>query len=168
MNGGPVTKSEDIHVTVGEQTSSFQIIAKSLIHLFRFRFKSSRVADSSAIHPDSNNDIFMKKLRFSGLIETDEERELFKKNKIKYIINHLVIDSNANYFYYWVATVSIAFVYNLVVPIARAVFVDLATGNVWLFWLALDLFFDSIYLLDMIIRCRTGKIEFLINMELRL
>lgn len=168
MNGGPVTKSEDIQITVGEQTSPFQIIAKTLVHLLKFRFKASRVADSSGIHPESADEKFMKKLGFSGLIETNEERELFRKNKIKYIVNNLVIDSNANYFYYWVAIVSVAFVYNLVVPIARAVFVDLATGNLWLFWLVLDLFFDSIYLLDMLIRSRTGKIAFLINKELRL
>ncbi|KAE9553379.1 hypothetical protein FO519_003389 [Halicephalobus sp. NKZ332] len=159
VNGGSVTKSEDIHVVISEHTSTFQIIAKSLARLLRFKFRSSRVADSSGINPPSDNDRFLNKVGLSGVVESDEEKELFKKNKIKYILNHLVIDSNANYFYYWVALVSVAFVYNLVIPIARAVFVDLTTGRLWLFWLILDLFFDSVYLLDMFISSRTGFLD---------
>uniref|UniRef100_A0A914Y596 Cyclic nucleotide-binding domain-containing protein n=1 Tax=Panagrolaimus superbus TaxID=310955 RepID=A0A914Y596_9BILA len=52
-----------------------------------------------------------------------------------------------------------AYVYNLIVVIARAVFYDIAAGYLWFPWMLLDVFFDFIYFLDMFIRSRTGFLE---------
>uniref|UniRef100_A0A183BTQ4 Cyclic nucleotide-binding domain-containing protein n=1 Tax=Globodera pallida TaxID=36090 RepID=A0A183BTQ4_GLOPA len=70
-----------------------------------------------------------------------------------------VFDANENYFYQWNALVSTAYVYNLLVVIARSVFVELAAGRLFLLWLALDLCMDSVYLVDMLVRSRTGYLE---------
>jgi len=71
----------------------------------------------------------------------------------------LVFDTSQPYFFYWIAVVSTAYTYNLMVAIARIVFVDLAVGQLWLMWLVLDAVADFIYLLDMLFRSRTGFLE---------
>uniref|UniRef100_A0AC34QSX1 Cyclic nucleotide-binding domain-containing protein n=1 Tax=Panagrolaimus sp. JU765 TaxID=591449 RepID=A0AC34QSX1_9BILA len=160
VNGGAVTKSEDVHVNISGSHSKFSSIAGSIAGFLRFRFRSSRVTDSSGINPPSSpKKTICDKLGFTKTFENDAEREEFRKNKLKYIWNKLVIDSNANYFYYWVTIVSLAYVYNLVVVIARIVFNDLSVGTVWILWLGSDVFFDFIYLVDMFVRARTGFLD---------
>ena len=89
-------------------------------------------------------------------------------------LSRIVFDTNENYFYHWIALVSTAYVYNLLVNlikfalimmgmrlqvvIARTVFIDMAAGRLWMLWLPLDLLMDSIYLTDMFVRSRTGQI----------
>uniref|UniRef100_A0AC35GUI9 Cyclic nucleotide-binding domain-containing protein n=1 Tax=Panagrolaimus sp. PS1159 TaxID=55785 RepID=A0AC35GUI9_9BILA len=127
--------------------------------LSSIRFRKSRVADSSGINAVTQNQTeFLKKFGLSTLIQADDHEE-YKKNKLKYILNKLVFDSNAGYFYYWLAIVSMAYVYNLIVVIARAVFYDIAAGYLWFPWMLLDVFFDFIYFLDMFIRSRTGFLD---------
>uniref|UniRef100_A0A914GYN5 Cyclic nucleotide-binding domain-containing protein n=1 Tax=Globodera rostochiensis TaxID=31243 RepID=A0A914GYN5_GLORO len=80
-------------------------------------------------------------------------------------INDTVAQEQANFMssrsttHEWNALVSTAYVYNLLVVIARSVFVELAAGRLFLLWLALDLCMDSVYLVDMLVRSRTGYLE---------
>lgn len=54
--------------------------------------------------------------------------------------------------------VSSAFVYNLIVVIARFVFYELGSGAFAFVWLFLDILADITYALDMLIRTRTGSL----------
>ncbi|KAI6188457.1 hypothetical protein M3Y98_00357000 [Aphelenchoides besseyi] len=109
--------------------------------------KSNRVADSNVglgISPvlgveelDKNKGI-LQRFGITRMIPNNEEYEEYKRGRLKYLHNKLVIDSNEAYFYYWAATISTVYVYNLI-AIARSVFVDLDSQNLWLLWLILDL-----------------------------
>ncbi|CAG9534591.1 unnamed protein product [Cercopithifilaria johnstoni] len=79
--------------------------------------------------------------------------------KWHYLRTKWVLDTNDEFYYYWLCAVSFAFAYNLIVVIARSVFKDLASGYYWIAWLIIDFVMDIIYVLDMFVHSRTGFLE---------
>uniref|UniRef100_A0A0K0FX04 Cyclic nucleotide-gated cation channel (inferred by orthology to a C. elegans protein) n=1 Tax=Strongyloides venezuelensis TaxID=75913 RepID=A0A0K0FX04_STRVS len=80
-------------------------------------------------------------------------------DKIKEFLKTFVADKTSDWYYYWTGVVSIAFMYNLIVIIARVVFVDLNGGLMWMIWLSTDLISDIIYIIDIFVKSRTGFLE---------
>ena len=68
-----------------------------------------------------------------------------------------VIDPSSTLYYRWLAVISAACLYNLIMIIARAVFWKLQEGNLLLTWLCLDYLCDVIYVLDIFVQFRTGQ-----------
>src|SRR6218665_1489896 len=66
-----------------------------------------------------------------------------------------VVDPSSGLYYRWLAVVSLAVLYNLVMIIARAVYWKLQENYAAL-WMALDYTADFIYVIDMAVRFCTG------------
>ena len=67
----------------------------------------------------------------------------------------LVVDPSSTAYYRWLAVISVAVLYNLLVIIARSVFWQLRERGV-IVWFLLDYSCDLIYLVDMFVQLRTG------------
>ena len=68
------------------------------------------------------------------------------------------MDPASNTYYRWLFVISAAVLYNLTLIIARSVFWKLQDKySVW--WFVLDYMCDAIYLMDMFVQLRTGKIS---------
>lgn len=59
--------------------------------------------------------------------------------------------------YSWLVVISLAIFYNLIMLIGRIVFIQL-TEYYHLVWIVMDYLCDFVYLLDMLVRFRTGEI----------
>jgi len=68
----------------------------------------------------------------------------------------LVVDPSSTAYYRWLAVISVAVLYNLLVIIARSVFWQLRERGVAV-WFFLDYFCDVVYLVDMFVQLRTGE-----------
>jgi len=66
-----------------------------------------------------------------------------------------VVDPAEGFYFWWLCIITLAILFNLVFVIARACFEDLQTRN-RLLWLPFDYFCDFFYILDIIVRQRTG------------
>jgi hypothetical protein len=64
---------------------------------------------------DAVQNEFLNKFGLGERIINESDAEEWRKGKLKYIWNKLVIDTNQNYFYTWLAIISTAYVYNLIV-----------------------------------------------------
>ncbi|XP_075056223.1 cyclic nucleotide-gated channel alpha-3 isoform X1 [Mixophyes fleayi] len=69
-----------------------------------------------------------------------------------------VIDPASNFYYRWLSIISIPVLYNWCFLVCRACFDELHKNNVIL-WLVLDYSADLIYIIDTIVRFRTGFLE---------
>ncbi|KAM8967927.1 cyclic nucleotide-gated channel alpha-1 [Sarcophilus harrisii] len=69
-----------------------------------------------------------------------------------------VIDPAGNTYYNWLFCIAMPVMYNWTMIIARACFEELQS-NYLTYWIILDYFSDVIYILDMIVRTRTGYLE---------
>ncbi|XP_022695007.1 cyclic nucleotide-gated cation channel alpha-3-like isoform X2 [Varroa jacobsoni] len=69
-----------------------------------------------------------------------------------------IVDPSGNRYYFWLFIVSLAVLYNTLFIIGRSVFWELQNASPPL-WCALDYICDSIYVLDMVLRARTGYLE---------
>ena len=67
----------------------------------------------------------------------------------------LVVDPSSTAYYRWLAVISAAVLYNLLVIIARSVFWQLRDRGV-IVWFVLDYTCDVVYLIDMFVQLRTG------------
>ncbi|XP_062909000.1 cyclic nucleotide-gated cation channel alpha-3 [Mobula hypostoma] len=76
-----------------------------------------------------------------------------KKKKDIYII-----DPAENLYYRWLSIIAIPVMYNWCMLVCRACFEELQTKNLAL-WLVLDYVSDAIYIMDSIVRFRTGFLE---------
>uniref|UniRef100_A0A915NW44 Cyclic nucleotide-binding domain-containing protein n=1 Tax=Meloidogyne floridensis TaxID=298350 RepID=A0A915NW44_9BILA len=120
----------------------------------RFRNRN-RVMDENSVEQAN----FMSKFGMSGTgIQPGNANDQQSNNndRMKWL-SSVVFDQNDPEYYHWIALVSIAYVYNLLV--SRVVFIDLAAGRLWILWLILDLLMDSFYAADMFVRSRTGYLE---------
>uniref|UniRef100_A0A915M8L4 Cyclic nucleotide-binding domain-containing protein n=1 Tax=Meloidogyne javanica TaxID=6303 RepID=A0A915M8L4_MELJA len=122
----------------------------------RFRNRN-RVMDENSVEQAN----FMSKFGMSGtgIQAGNTNDQQSNNNDRRKLLSSVVFDSNDPEYYHWIALVSIAYVYNLLVVIARVVFIDLAAGRLWILWLILDLLMDSFYAADMFVRSRTGYLE---------
>ncbi|XP_035681348.1 cyclic nucleotide-gated cation channel alpha-3-like isoform X1 [Branchiostoma floridae] len=69
-----------------------------------------------------------------------------------------VIDPADNFYYRWLLVITAAILYNWTILITRAVFYQLQ-ADYWSLWMTLDYICDVIYILDMVVRFRTGYLE---------
>jgi hypothetical protein len=67
-----------------------------------------------------------------------------------------VIDPQNNLYHYWLALISLAVAYNLLLIPARYSF-NAMDKNMRFVWITLDYTFDIIYIFDMFIQSRTGE-----------
>jgi hypothetical protein len=67
-----------------------------------------------------------------------------------------VIDSQNYLYHYWLAIISLAVAYNLLLIPARYSFKQL-DKNLRILWISLDYSFDIIYLIDIFMQSRTGE-----------
>jgi hypothetical protein len=67
-----------------------------------------------------------------------------------------VVDQSSQFYYNWIAVVSICILYNCIMIIARSVFTELQE-RYYIPWLSLDYISDFIYIMDMIVQVRTGE-----------
>ncbi|KAL7838877.1 hypothetical protein AOLI_G00272810 [Acnodon oligacanthus] len=88
------------------------------------------------------------------------------KQTIKEKWEGLIISQSDDVYYYWLFFIALAVLYNWVLLVARACFDDLQTQN-YILWLVLDYICDLIYILDSIVRLRTGALKVIIRYKLR-
>ncbi|XP_077148457.1 cyclic nucleotide-gated channel alpha-2 [Ranitomeya variabilis] len=70
----------------------------------------------------------------------------------------LVVDPSGKWYYRWLLVISLPVLYNWFLLVVRACFDDLQTSFI-IVWLTLDYVCDFIYIIDIIIRFRTGFLE---------
>ncbi|XP_069604721.1 cyclic nucleotide-gated channel alpha-2 [Ranitomeya imitator] len=70
----------------------------------------------------------------------------------------LVVDPSGKWYYRWLLVISLPVLYNWFLLVVRACFDDLQTSFI-IVWLTLDYVCDVIYIIDIIIRFRTGFLE---------
>jgi hypothetical protein len=75
-----------------------------------------------------------------------------------YFSTGFVIDPQNYLYHYWLAIISLAVVYNLLLIPARYSFDDL-DRKYRIVWLSLDYTFDLIYLIDIFMQSRTGEFK---------
>ncbi|XP_062998137.1 cyclic nucleotide-gated olfactory channel [Elgaria multicarinata webbii] len=82
----------------------------------------------------------------------DQDQKKKKKWKV------FVLDPAGNWYYRWLLVIAVPVLYNWCTLVARACFNELQKKYlVW--WLVLDYLADSIYIVDIVIRLRTGFLE---------
>ncbi|KAM9326543.1 cyclic nucleotide-gated channel alpha-2-like [Gastrophryne carolinensis] len=86
---------------------------------------------------------------------TKEESKTVPKRKISDI---LVVDPSGKWYYRWLLVITLPVLYNWFLLVVRACFNDLQTSYI-IVWLTLDYVSDFIYIIDIIIRLRTGFLE---------
>lgn len=91
------------------------------------------------------------------------------KSKIRYCIRNPYLNPMTNVLYYWLIVISFAALYNAGVIIARETFEQLQ-DEPWklAIWFAFDYTADIIYIIDMIVQCRTGNISKILHFTLSL
>ncbi|KAI3385185.1 hypothetical protein SNEBB_010141 [Seison nebaliae] len=89
---------------------------------------------------------------------TIDNEETPPKNSFIKTITTFVVDENQSYGYRWMQIMTIAILYNLIIPIARACFPLLQTRYHAL-WLTLDYISDAFYILDSLYSSRCGYLE---------
>ncbi|XP_075690378.1 cyclic nucleotide-gated channel alpha-2 [Rhinoderma darwinii] len=80
-----------------------------------------------------------------------------KSHQLK-ISERLVVDPSGIWYYRWLLVISLPVLYNWFLPVVRACFNDLQISYI-IVWLTLDYVSDIIYIIDIIIRFRTGFLE---------
>ncbi|KAM9385737.1 cyclic nucleotide-gated cation channel-like [Pholidichthys leucotaenia] len=69
-----------------------------------------------------------------------------------------VVSPSDNAYYHWLFVIALAVLYNWFLIVARACFDRLQVGN-YICWLVLDYLTDTVYIIDTLIRLRTGFLE---------
>lgn len=130
----------------------------------RYKSQSSIVSIGSCcqkLRPNEHeNDQFLRRfaVNSSAPVKQENANYIGRKPHFNFLIGSIVIDPTTRFHYRWLATISVAVCYNLIVIIGRSTFWDLHNlcPRVWYF---LDYLSDLIYLLDMIAQSRTGYLE---------
>ncbi|XP_062393378.1 cyclic nucleotide gated channel subunit alpha 2b [Sardina pilchardus] len=122
-------------------------------------------AHRSLVEEEERPDSFLERFRGPELrpppsrisnTQTDANGNMDKAIKKKR--ETFVISPSDDIYYRWLFVIAFAVLYNWVLLVARACFDQLQTHNL-IMWLVLDYFCDSIYILDTIVRLRTGFLE---------
>ncbi|KAF8783417.1 Cyclic nucleotide-gated cation channel subunit like protein [Argiope bruennichi] len=99
-------------------------------------------------------DSFLEKFTSHPAQSTEDDIEL---SYIKRFFRALVLDPAAHLYYRWLAIISLAIFYNVIIIIGRSVFWELQNlcPNLWYF---MDYLCDIIYIVDIAVHCRTGDV----------
>ena len=126
---------------------------------FAQKLKSKR-QDKQAI--EKRKEELVRKISRNAIRENGDDQKFknyvaVSKNRIKYCIHNPYLNPMNNILYYWLIIISLATLYNSFVIIARETFSKLQDENWKLaIWFITDYTSDIIYIVDMIIQCRTG------------
>ncbi|CAL1283125.1 unnamed protein product [Larinioides sclopetarius] len=112
---------------------------------------SSRKKGAVQQRPDS----FLEKFTSHPAQSTEDDLEL---SYIKRFFRALVLDPAAQLYYRWLAIISLAIFYNVIIIIGRSVFWELQNlcPKLWYF---MDYLCDIFYIIDIAVHCRTGYLE---------
>ncbi|CAM1319621.1 CNGA2 (predicted) [Pycnogonum litorale] len=103
-------------------------------------------------------DSFLEKFAMGhGVVEEEDKSEQTTKPFCSFG-GPFVLKPTESYYYYWLCTVTLALLYNLVFIIGRGVFWEMQNLSPTA-WFILDYTCDSIYVLDMILNSFTGYLE---------
>ncbi|XP_073493844.1 cyclic nucleotide-gated channel alpha-2 [Phyllobates terribilis] len=125
-------------------------------------------AHKSLRDPEQRPDSFLDRFRGPEQQNTDSNAVKEKKdpganaqNKTSHrlkLSERLVVDPSGKWYYRWLLVITLPVLYNWFLLVVRACFNDLQTSFI-IVWLTLDYVCDVIYILDIIIRFRTGFLE---------
>ncbi|XP_046902455.1 cyclic nucleotide-gated cation channel alpha-4, partial [Hypomesus transpacificus] len=95
-----------------------------------------------------------------GEVKKDEGKDEQKAKEVKPKVNwrEWVVDPSEEFYYGWLQVMIFPISYNWVIIIARTCFYDLEE-NFLVVWLTLDYIFDFLFVIDTIIKFRTGYLE---------
>ncbi|KAM4047347.1 cyclic nucleotide-gated channel alpha-3 [Anomaloglossus baeobatrachus] len=91
-----------------------------------------------------------------SVIENQNPDKLEKANRKKKEI--YVVDPASNFYYRWLSIISVPVMYNWCFLVCRSCFDELQRNNIIL-WIVLDYSADLIYIMDTLVRFRTGFLE---------
>lgn len=80
------------------------------------------------------------------------KHSIFSLQKLK----QSVIFPSSGAHYIWLVVISLAILYNMIMIIARMVFGQLQS-DYWQIWIATDYVCDTVYILDIAVRFKTGE-----------
>ncbi|XP_059918087.1 cyclic nucleotide-gated cation channel-like [Gadus macrocephalus] len=105
------------------------------------------------------NDIQAPPSRFSHThADSDADAEGRRMRRMKRRCKVFVLSPSDDAYYHWLIVIGAAVLYNWSLLVARACFNELQTNNV-LVWPVLDYLCDSLYILDTVVRLRTGFLD---------
>ncbi|XP_056411896.1 cyclic nucleotide-gated cation channel alpha-3 isoform X5 [Hyla sarda] len=84
--------------------------------------------------------------------KNDDKKENEKKREV------FVVDPASNYYYRWLSIISVPVLYNWCFLVCRACFDELQKNNI-VMWMILDYSADAVYIMDTLVRFRTGFLE---------
>ncbi|XP_009698148.1 PREDICTED: cyclic nucleotide-gated cation channel alpha-3 isoform X2 [Cariama cristata] len=160
-----VISVEGRHVSES-QTSSFTGRG-AMARLSRFVISVRSWATRHLHHEDQRPDSFLERIRGPELVEVSSRQSNIRSflgirerpggvNRKKKEI--FVIDPSSNIYYNWLTIIAAPVFYNWCMLVCRACFDELQFDHIKL-WLFLDYSSDIIYVLDMLVRFRTGFLE---------
>ncbi|XP_009485274.1 cyclic nucleotide-gated channel alpha-3 isoform X4 [Pelecanus crispus] len=160
-----VISAEGRHLSES-QTSSFTGRG-AMARLSRFVISVRSWATRHLHHEDQRPDSFLERIRGPELIEVSSRQSNIRSflgirerpggvNRKKKEI--FVIDPSSNIYYHWLTIIAAPVFYNWCMLVCRACFDELQFDHIKL-WLVLDYTSDTIYVLDMFVRFRTGFLE---------
>ncbi|XP_075706432.1 cyclic nucleotide-gated channel alpha-3 isoform X1 [Rhinoderma darwinii] len=140
-----------------------------LARLSRFLLTMRNWAMRHLNHEDQRPDSFLERFRGPELkevssrnsythsaIENQNPDKLDRANRKKKVV--FVVDPASNFYYRWLSIISIPVLYNWCFLVCRACFDELQKKNIVL-WMILDYSADAVYIMDIIVRFRTGFLE---------
>ncbi|XP_074129763.1 cyclic nucleotide-gated channel alpha-1 [Sminthopsis crassicaudata] len=117
--------------------------------------KKDKSGDKKEKKKDSEKKKNKEKKKEKEKKKNEEQKKDKKENETKEVT---VIDPAGNMYYNWLFCIALPVMYNWTMIIARACFEELQSDYLG-YWIILDYFSDLIYILDMIVRTRTGYLE---------
>ncbi|KAK5622640.1 hypothetical protein CRENBAI_000228 [Crenichthys baileyi] len=123
-------------------------------------------AHRSLLEEEERPDSFLERFRGPELITAPSRNSTTQQdangNNAKGILRKrlelIVVSPSDDAYYRWLFVIAIAVLYNWFLVVARACFDQLQESN-YIWWLVLDYFSDTIYILDSFVRLRTGFLE---------
>ncbi|KAL1023397.1 hypothetical protein UPYG_G00040300 [Umbra pygmaea] len=159
--------SSDIHAASvvssshqGSHRSSF-IGSGAMTRLSHFLFMLRSWTSHRMQRQEERPDSFLERFRGPELTEVSNRhnRSLRYPDRVRKRKKELwVMDPATDQYYRWLAIIAAPCLYNLMMLVTRASFIDLQNLFTTL-WIILDYTSDFIYLADTFVRCRTGYLE---------
>ncbi|XP_068124270.1 cyclic nucleotide-gated channel alpha-3 isoform X3 [Hyperolius riggenbachi] len=140
---------------------------QGVARLSRFLLTLRNWAVRHLVREDQRPDSFLERFRGPEMKEASSrnsnthsvvgnQERIDRANRKKREI--FVVDPASNFYYRWLSIISIPVLYNWCFLVCRACFDELQKNNIIL-WLVLDYSADFVYILDVLVRFRTGFLE---------
>ncbi|XP_066032644.1 cyclic nucleotide-gated channel alpha-3 isoform X3 [Chamaea fasciata] len=139
----------------------------AMARLSRFVLSVRSWATRHSHHEDQRPDSFLERIRGPELVEVSTRQSNIRSflgtrerpggaNRPKKEV--FVIDPSSNLYYNWLTVIAAPVFYNWCMLVCRACFDELQMDHIKM-WLFLDYLSDIIYVIDMVVRFRTGFLE---------